>query len=63
MREKISLSPDGIAPSTEEMTEAIQESHEILKERLKDVLNNGEYQSFLDSMPSAPMPSVPQPIP
>lgn len=62
MREKISLSPGDTAPDAEEMMQAIQESREILKERLKDVLNEEEYQSFQESLDSSPLPPVPEPI-
>lgn len=57
-----SLPPGGIAPSAEEMMKAIQYSREVLKERLKDVLNEEEYQSFIESLAASPLPRVAEPI-
>jgi len=61
MQEKIP-SPGDIAPSAEEMMEAAQESREFLKERLKDVLNEEEYQIFLESLTPSPFPRFPEPV-
>jgi hypothetical protein len=51
IREKLPPGPDGQLPDPELMQEVMEESDRELKEELKRVLSEEEYQSFLDSLP------------
>ena len=51
IREKLPFEPDGRPPDRESMKRVMEESDRELKEELKGVLSDEEYQSFLDSLP------------
>ena len=51
IRERLPLEPDGRLPDRESMKKVMEESDRELKEELKGVLSDEEYQSFLESLP------------
>ena len=62
IRERLPVEPDGSLPDPVSMKKIMDESDWELKEELKAVLTNEEYQSFLDSLPkvhSIKGPSLP----
>lgn len=58
MQEQIPASPGDIPPNSEEMQSILHENREELKVRLKEILNQEEYQSFLNSIPPLPIPPL-----
>ena len=51
IRERLPIEPDGRLPDPESMRKVMEESDRELKEELKGILSDEEYQSFLDSLP------------
>ena len=51
IRERLPIEPDGRPPDRESMKKVMEESDRELKEELKGVLSDEEYQSFLESLP------------
>jgi hypothetical protein len=62
MQEQIAVTPGAPAPSPETMAVMLQESREGLKQKLRSILNEAEYQAFLDSLDETELPIVPPPL-
>lgn len=60
MADKIFMAPGTAPPGPKEVHTAIQENHETLKIRLKDILDHEEYNQFLNSLPEPMVPPATQ---
>lgn len=58
----LAVLPDDRPPSPEEMREMLRQSRGELKERLRDILDEAEYQAFLDSLDADRPPLVLPPM-
>ena len=58
----LALLPDDRPPSPEEMQEMFRKSRDELKERFRDILDEAEYQAFLDSLDADRPPLVLPPM-
>lgn len=62
MQKAVSAAPDAPAPSPEAMEAVLQASREALKRRLRELLDDAEYQTFLDSLEETELPAGPPPL-
>ncbi len=60
MADKIFMAPGTAPPGPKEVHTAIQENHETLKIRLKEILDHEEYNQFLKSLPEPMVPPATQ---
>ncbi len=63
MLANVSADPQAVPPTPEDMLSLLQESRKGLKDQLKEVLNQQEYQAFLESLGTEAVPTGLPPLP
>ena len=56
VQQSIALDPGALPPNPEEMLATLDKSREELKRSLKEILNQADYQAFLDSLDETTLP-------